>query len=341
MTKKTVVSILNMLIIAAVVMMFACCEEKSEAVKRSGFYFDTYVETTDYYGNSALAEKVADRLSELSEQFAAAYDCDAKELEDKEKTLKDCVKKTGALNLIYGDKVNISCGAVTELWGISTDKPRVPEKSEIEKALGTICKTDYYDGDLKQFPDGTRLDFGSVAKGYACDEIFKELEAEKNSCEIVSLGSSTLLYGQKPDGSQFAAAVKNPDKPSEYMGIIRTDSAFISTSGGYERYFECDGVKYEHIIDVGTGCPVETDLKSVTVIVPTEIENGGIMSDFLSTAIYCGGKDEIDKYAKCAENDGFALVAQDKDGNVYVGGNVDFTLTDNSDCKICKICKIC
>lgn len=52
----------------------------------------------------------------------------------------------------------------------------------------------------------------------------------------------------------------------------------------------------------------------MTVIVPADTENGGILSDFLSTLIYIRGTAEIDKWLAYEE---FYLVAADSDGRIY------------------------
>jgi thiamine biosynthesis lipoprotein len=217
----------------------------------------------------------------------------------------DITKKTAALNERFGNEIDIHIGALTRLWGISTDNPRVPTGTEIAAAIS----------------DKTLLDLGAVAKGYALDRAYEAVLAADGDTEkgyaIVSAESSILLYGKKPNEKPFKTAIKSPFIPGEFVGYIETESAFISTSGGSERYFESDGKRYSHILDPSTGYPVETDFASVTVIVPTSTPDGGIMSDFLSTLIYIRGTEGLSEF----EDNAFTFIAIDKNGDIY--GNHD------------------
>ncbi|NIP29307.1 MAG: FAD:protein FMN transferase, partial [Candidatus Dadabacteria bacterium] len=56
------------------------------------------------------------------------------------------------------------------------------------------------------------------------------------------------------------------------------DNLSVSTSGGYERYFEINGKKYSHIIDPRTGYPVD-HFSSVTIV-----SENPVFADALSTA---------------------------------------------------------
>ena len=199
----------------------------------------------------------------------------------------------------------MTCGSLTSLWGISDGNYHVPDENEIAAALASV--TD--DGTIL---DGTWLDFGAAAKGYACDEARRILDTAGTEYAVISFSSSTLLYGQKPDG-KFRAGITHPDGDG-YLGIIQSEAAFISTSGGYERYFEADGQRFTHILDLETGRPAETDLVSVTVIVPASLENGGILSDWLSTLIYIEGTAELDKWMAYSE---FSVIAADESGKIY------------------------
>lgn len=302
--------------------MLLCGCTTSAPVKKELFLLDTYAGMTALTGGEKPLSAAEDTAKQLDAVFSAAYGVNANTLTDC--ALTECAELSFALNEKYGADVNIACGAVTDLWGISTDTPRVPSDAEIQAALNNVPQPKMPEEGLQGFTDGVMLDFGAVAKGYVCDKIYGRLAAEyPQSCVIVSFGSSVVFYGSKPDGSKFTTAVKDPLSPSEYLGILRTNSGFVSTSGGYERYFEENGVRYDHIISAESGYPVDTDLLSVTVIVSHDTENGGIMSDFLATQIYAQGTAGLAKYL---DNTDFGIIAVDENKNVYISKGVDFAL---------------
>lgn len=292
------------------------------------FLFDTYVSVTSYNNDSNETKEL---LTALSEEFSETYRKKANELSDENHpNILECANVCREWGEHFGgmfdNSINFTCGALTGLWGISSENPHVPDANELSAALETITSENT---PFSLMPDGTMLDFGASAKGFACDKVKEQLDSSNNGCQIVSLGSSTLLYGQKPDGSKFRAAVKDPNSPSAFLGTISTDAAFISTSGGYERYFEENGIKYEHILSPETGLPVVTDLCSVTVIAPAETKNGGAYTDLLATAVYSGGTSALRELMSL--NTEYGFVAADKNNNVYVSAGVDFTLYEGSD----------
>ena len=295
---------------ASAVLMLTSCGVTDDIAENSAFIFDTYSHTIICGSNSEETMEALTQIhSNLDTSFSLCYTTLATQLPDN-KTYTECLSKSRGLTDKYGAGINVACGELTALWGVSTDAPKVPTEKEMLEALTRIPQND-------SFTETTKLDFGSVAKGYACDEAYKLLETTDTDYATVSLGSSTLLYGEKPNG-KFRAGVTNPDKENSYLGIIETDAAFISTSGGYERFFEADGKRYSHIFDMETGYPVETDLTSVTVIISADTADGGIMSDFLSTLIYIQGTEQLDKWLSYEE---FEVVAADENGAVYTDCN--------------------
>ncbi len=310
--------------IAAVIL--CSCKADSDFADGSDFVFDTYASYSLYGTDNCdiIALAISDSLERLDGRFQLCYDKPANELEDL--VYSDCCKTVYDLEEKYGGGINITCGALTKAWGISTDEPKVPSDEDIAAALDTIINGG------SELPEGTYFDFGAVAKGYACDNQYFYLTCHDESYPddpidyaILSLGSSTMFYGEKPDGEPFRAGITNPDGEGQ-IGIIETGAAFISTSGGYERFFEIDGEKYSHIFDLETGRPAETDLTSVTVIVSADVPFGGIMSDYLSTAVYIGGTEELDEWLAYDE---FEIVAADENGRIYTDCD-GFTLFEDS-----------
>lgn len=316
-------AILSVIFSAAVLSSCQISEDTPNIARGQSFSFDTYT-TVAVCGDNAedTLKTVQESISDMDKAFDLCYDTEAALLPENG-LYSGCIAETRRLNGLYGGGINISCGVLTERWGISANEPRVPLDSEISEALKLMTDTDYPENPA-EFPKGVKLDFGAVSKGYACDRLLGTLGGTDYA--VISFNSTTLLYGEKPGGEPFRTGITDPKTGSGYIGIVETGAAFISTSGGYERFFEANGETYCHIMDITTGKPVKTDLASVTVIVPADTAGGGIMSDFLSTLIFTEGTANIPKWLACEE---FELIAADENGFVYTncGG---FVLDESS-----------
>ena len=167
-------------------------------------------------------------------------------------------------------------------------------KSVVVKSTGALYSVTRTD-------DQTILDLGSVGKGYALDVVYDALKPEIGKTldgGVIAVGGSILVFGKREDGSGasegkgFRVGIRDPEGQSEdVLGVItfpeNTEKCCISTSGGYEKYVEKDGVRYHHIIDPATLHPADSGLASVTVV----CENG-LVSDGLSTACFILGEEK-------------------------------------------------
>ncbi len=182
--------------------------------------------------------------------------------------------------------------ALMKLWGFYDDNCSVPAEDALQEALahtgyGSVSWT----AESLAMPEGMGVDLGGIAKGYASEKVLELMAAEGVTSAIVSLGGNVGTLGLKPDGSAWTVAIRDPDgTESDYLATLSLGQAegcvYAVTSGGYERYFEENGVRYHHILDVGTGYPAETDLLSVTIV-----GDNGAMADALSTALFVMGRD--------------------------------------------------
>ena len=131
---------------------------------------------------------------------------------------------------------------------------------------------------------GMEVDLGAVAKGFAAREAEAAIRDAGGTSAMLDLGGNVTVIGAKEDGSPWRVAVKDPRDTGSYLCVLALTDVTLSTSGGYERYFEEDGVRYHHIIDPETGYPADSGLLSVTVVSADHL-----LADALSTALFVAG----------------------------------------------------
>lgn len=258
----------------------------------------------------------ASAVSQLNEKFKVKAD----------ERLKDIFEKCNSVYVDSNGAFDITVGSLSTLWNIGEENAKVPDQTDIDKALGLVDGSRVkIDGDYVTVEDGQFVDLGAVGKGLACDYIREQLAESDVYGAVVLVGGSVLLYGQNPDTDSWKVAVRNPrGESNEVIGTFPVDEGFVSTSGDYERVLTENGKSYHHILDSKTGYPAESSLMSVTVVC-----DNGLLSDALSTAAFVLGKEEgmalLEKY-------GAEGIFIEKDYSVYVtdGLNGSFTLTDNS-----------
>ena len=186
---------------------------------------------------------------------------------------------------LTGGALDITAYPAVEAWGFTTGEYRVPNQAELEELGGRIDYTRVsLDQESASLPDGMKLDLGAVAKGYTADRLAKLAQERDITSALLDLGQSTILaLGAKPDGSPWRIGIQDPQGEG-YLGVLELEGQAMGTSGGYQRYFERDGVRYWHIIDPATAAPARSGLLSVTVVSPS-----GLACDGLSTALFVMG----------------------------------------------------
>lgn len=155
------------------------------------------------------------------------------------------------------------------------------------------------------------IDLGGAHKGYALDLALKEYASDQINAGLITAGSTTLTWGDKPDSEPWRIGVEDPRNPETLVATVEAKGKVtVSTSGDYQRYFERDGVRYHHILDPLTGLPAR-GLQSLTVVGA----RSGVDSDILSTALFVMGAEKATAYA---EENGLGLVLVDDKGQVQI-----------------------
>jgi len=133
-----------------------------------------------------------------------------------------------------------------------------------------------------------KLDVGSVAKGYATELVAQWMLQSAMPSFIINAGGNVRAGNPPLDGRRVAwgVGIQNPQAHAlagTSGTVIETFFAAnlsVVTSGGYERYYIVDGVRYHHLIDPFTLMPGDY-YQAVTVL----CEDSGL-ADLLSTAVF-------------------------------------------------------
>lgn len=312
---------------------------REEAFSKTDFVMDTVLQMT-VYGKKDVTDDIKNSLAaaETKQLSWREADSEVSVINEKcgkgqtvamEKDFSGWVRESLVLSEKSGGAFDPTIGRLTRLWNIEGDHPVVPEQSAIEERLKEMGYTHINieespsddEKDTISMDEGVTLDLGAVGKGIGCDMAKQVLDEDGDtSGAVAAIGGSILTYGAKPDGESWKVAIRDPKgAEGEYMGVINIEgTAFVSTSGDYEKYFVENGKKYHHILDPATGYPAESGLCSVTIVcVPgqTEGEYPGLLSDGLSTACFILGREKGEALLKEYGAEG---VFVDTEGNVTV-----------------------
>lgn len=212
-----------------------------------------------------------------------------------------------------GGAYDPTLGALTTVWGFSTGDHRVPDEAARAQAL-MRCGTEKVAvrGSDVYLEDGVQLDLGGIGKGYAASRVREILTQAGVTSAIASLGGNVCAIGAKPDGSDWQIGLQDPQNTAEYFAVVSVQDTSVVTSGGYQRYFEQDGIRYHHILDASTGAPAESGLLSVSVVCTDDT-----LADALSTALYVMGLDRGMDFWRTGELD-FEAVWMTDGGEVWI-----------------------
>lgn len=307
--------------------MFTGCKEDSEEdlkeTSREVFAMDTYM-TLKAYG--ADGEEALDEAIEEIQRLDALWSVGNTESEiaklNQKKTEKvsketiqliQCAKKVsketeGAFDImIY---------PLMELWGFPSQNYQVPSEAEIKEILDSNIGMDKVMVDEKNqeitLKDEAQIDLGGIAKGYTSEQVARILKRHDIEHGVISLGGNVQAIGKKIDGSRWKVGIQPPKDDMEMIGTYEACNEAVTTSGGYERYFEEDGKAYHHILDPDTGKPSNQDLISVTAI-----SEDGMLADCLSTTLFVMGKEKAEEYWK-NNREKFQMILVDEDEKIYI-----------------------
>ena len=231
------------------------------------------------------------------------------------------LKKSKAIYDLTDKAFNPCMRKLSDLWGFSAEfsgEHKVPSDEEIN-ALLPYASFDYVVIDevnktVTRLDTRVELDFGGIAKGYACDKAAAVCRERNITKAIINLGGNIYVIGSANIGISKVSG-------SGYFATVTVTDNSIQTSGDYERYFELDGRKYCHILD-RNGKSVEGDLRAVTLMGASSAT-----CDALATAVMVDGVSALDKYLNDSEIEYLTI---DKDLTCTVRGFNGIKIVDGA-----------
>ncbi|GAA0856390.1 MULTISPECIES: FAD:protein FMN transferase [Clostridium] len=322
--KKKVISFFVAILL---VFSFIGCTEKKKAepIHRTELFMGTAIKVTVYdKQDEEILDKVFKRIIEIEDLVSINKDNTEITNLNKNAGIKGVKLSEDSFNIIkkgleYSKLSNggydVSIGPLVKLWSIGLPEAKVPNKDEIKNVINKIDykKVKVNDETKEVFLEdkGMMLDLGSIAKGYAADEIVKVLKENNVKQAIIDLGGNIYALGLKDGDKDWKVGIQDPfTERGNVVGSVEVSNKSVVTTGIYERFIEKDGVKYHHILNPKDGYPYKTDIAGVSIIADKSVD-----ADGLSTLVFTKGLDEGIKFIE--DLDGVDAIFITNDRKVY------------------------
>lgn len=212
----------------------------------------------------------------------------SKELADLIQYGIDVYTKTNGL-------VNIAMGNVTGVWKkYINEGTEVPSEKELNN-LNININDIVLEGNKFLKKSDVKLDLGAIAKGYVTEEVGNYLESKKIDKYLINAGGNVKVGKSYKDG-KYVIGIENPNDTNKMYKKINVENKSVVTSGDYQRYYEVNGIRYNHIINPKTRFPAN-NVKSVTVICDNSKD-----ADMYSTYLFLLPLEEALNYVNNKDN---------------------------------------
>ncbi len=309
-TKIAMIAIVSIIVIMITIFIFT---PKKLAYTRNLFYMDTYISVKVYTTNKDLAMKALDKAEsiyliyhELTDRFNSYTGINniyyIKHNSDKtaniilDQKLYDLIK----YGVSWYDKSNgiknINLGNLIDVWKKYRDNASgVPTLNELQNCGSTNIKDIVLLPNNQILNNHPNIDLGSIAKGYTTELVGAYFKSVGLDEYLINAGGNVLV-GNNYKNSKYRIGIQDPVNSSDIYQVVKGNNIAVVTSGGYQRYYEYKGVKYNHIIDPRTLYPAN-NFASVTVIT-----NNSALGDSLSLVLFVMNLEEGKAYLKQFDN---------------------------------------
>jgi thiamine biosynthesis lipoprotein len=286
--KKLIILFITLLLITG-------CSKNTDVKTYNMFYMDTYIEVKLY--DVLNSKKIFDEIDnmyksyhELTDRYNA-YD-NIKNVYYLNEVLKtnESIEIDSRLSAVinYGlsmysktnGYVDIAIGNVVDVWKSYREiGSGVPTLYELMDSGSIKIEDIKLKDNMYSKTSDVKIDLGAVAKGYVTELVGKYIESKGCNKYLINAGGN-IKVGNSYKSTKYKIGIETPFNTSKVYKVLNVENTSIVTSGSYQRYYEYNGVIYNHIINPNTLFP-ENYIKSVTVIT----KDSGY-ADILSTYLF-------------------------------------------------------
>ena len=189
--------------------------------------------------------------------------------------IKRLIEASLVVNRESGGAFDPTVMPLVNAWGFGYKSGTMPTRVQLDSILAFVGMgkiTLRGDSLVKQDPR-VMLDFSSIAKGMASDEIGRMLTRNGARNWLVEIGGEVVASGMNKRGTAWQVSVDMPTSETDEVIhdsalTLALDSGAVATSGNYRKWREQGGKRISHIVDPHTGDSRVGTLLSVTVIAP-------------------------------------------------------------------------
>jgi len=178
----------------------------------------------------------------------------------------DLLGRSRELTKLTRGSFDVTVGPLVALWSEAGGRGELPSRAAVAEALGAVGGERVLvgaDGRVA-LPEGTAVNLGGVAKGYALDRMLPLLDRAGVEAALLSFGqSSTWALGAPPGASGWRLLARAPD--GGFAGVLTLRDRALSVSGSFGSFAEIAGRRFGHVLDPRSGEPLEEDREALVV----------------------------------------------------------------------------
>lgn len=266
-------------LIAAIVAMF-CSRDRKRFFAHEGVVW-----TTEYHITYEAAHDLGDSIQLILNNIdmsASPYNKASLITALNENTstrvdgyIKQLIEASVIVNRESGGAFDPTVMPLVNAWGFGYKNGSLPSRPQLDSILQFVGmdKVALHGDTLVKQDPRVMLDFSSIAKGMACDEIGRMLTRNGARNWLVEIGGEVMASGINQRGTAWQVSVDMPTEEQDSVThesamTLALDSGAVATSGNYRKWRVEGNKKLSHIIDPHTGDSRTGTLLSVTVTAP-------------------------------------------------------------------------